>query len=283
MVALASAVDASEEIWHLSAPLPGGSTYFLAQNELVRVQNRTIRLSMRDPVDTLRCRMIRGVGFTTPASHAQGVTLTPYYGEFGPAPLDTGGAGGGLPSEWSVVDDEKIAAATNVGGDGGSLEMEPGDDFDLGGYVALRGGSSEAGTGGDVEVSGGNTGATGAAEGGRIRAFGSFAGTDGGGVDVLGGVGSDSSGNTRVLAGNSNALGTAGGNATLSGGTGDTNNDAPAKIVAHGGDGAGNDGKLDVTSAGVTFTWTQAAFVADGSTVDQLRDALIAAGLMAAS
>jgi hypothetical protein len=103
MVALASAVDASEEVWHLSAPLSGGTPLFLVQSELVRVQNRTVRLSMRDPVDTLRCRVIRGVGFTTPATHAQGVTLTPYYGEFGPAPIDTGGGGGGgLPSQWTA-------------------------------------------------------------------------------------------------------------------------------------------------------------------------------------
>jgi hypothetical protein len=191
--------------------------------------------------------------------------------------------GSGLPDEWSVVDDEKIAAASDVGGDGGSLEMDPGDPYDLGGYVVLHGGDSEAGTGGDVAVSGGTSGVGGAAGGGQLQALGAAAGTEGGAVKLLAGAGSGSSGNALVSGGNSVGVGSAGGNATLQGGLGDVGNDAAAKIVAHGGDGAGNPGKIDVTSDGVTFTWTQAAHVANGSTVDQLRDALIAAGLMAAS
>jgi hypothetical protein len=191
--------------------------------------------------------------------------------------------GSGLPNEWSVTDDDTVAAAADVGGDGGSLEMDPGDAFDLGGYVALHGGDSEAGTGGDVEVAGGASGVGGTSGGGRLRLTGSSEGEFGGYAELKGGDGPTQSGLARVLGGIGSGAGVAGGDATLSGGAGDLNNDAPAKIVAHGGDGAGNDGKIDVTTAGVTFTWTQAAFVANGSTVDQLRDALIAAGLMAAS
>lgn len=120
-----------------------------------------------------------------------------------------------------------------------------------------------------------------------------------GGSDAAGGGGA-------ALQGGAGELGFHGGVARLGGGSGNAGGFVGAAITAYGGQ-AAEPGELVIqtagslgvagqvpTSDGNYTTWAdlvavliagghQAAHVANGSTVDQLRDALIAAGLMAAS
>jgi hypothetical protein len=163
------------------------------------------------------------------------------------------------------------------GGLGAFLELSAGEDT-VGGQASIKANDftgSGNGNGGSLELDGGK-GKSGAGDqpgGGAIAANGGDESGDGGSVDISGG-------GAKIATG-----GATGGSIYLSAGPGilDGNSTNAAAIAVGGGKANGDPGVVHVYSDGVSFDLKQAAHVSDGSTVDQLRDALIAAGLMAAS
>jgi hypothetical protein len=174
-------------------------------------------------------------------------------------------------------DNQLIQAAANSFGSGGFLEIPP--PTDTGGDTWLKAGDAADGSGGEGGEGGINAG-YGPQSTPGYRAHG-------GSIHVQGGTVSGEGGQAGVVAGNASLAtgGAAGGEAFLLGGSGilDGNSVNGSAVNAKGGKANGDPGVVSIYSAGVTFDLKQAAHVADGSTVDQLRDALIAAGLMAAS
>lgn len=126
-----------------------------------------------------------------------------------------------------------------------------------------------------------------AISGGPLPTTGSY------GADIAFGGGSNDPavGGDLTLGGGQATAGLAGGGIFIYAGSGDAGTDPGAYIELYGGDGSGNPGAASLSTDGSTgpgplvsdgtnLSYSRAAFVANGSTVDQLRDSLIAAGLM---